>query len=46
MCEIEAQEKLLKYSKEYKLTENEIKQTEKALICYRKELADYKNGGD
>lgn len=46
MCEIEAQEKLLKYSKEYKLTENEIKQTEKALISYRKELADYKNGGD
>lgn len=46
MCEIEAQERMLKYSKEYKLTENEIKQTEKALVSYKKELADYKNGGD
>lgn len=46
LCEIEAQEKLLKYSKEYKLTENEIKQTEKALKGYKKELSDYKNGGD
>lgn len=46
MCEIEAQEKLLRYSKEYNLTEKEIKQTEKALISYKKELSDYKNGGD
>lgn len=46
ICEIEAQEKLLKYSKEYKLSQNEIEQTKKALESYRKELSDYKDGGD
>lgn len=45
-CEIAAQKKLIKYSKEYKLTENEIKQTEMALKVYENELNDhYKNGG-
>ena len=38
MAEIEAQKKLLKYQKEYKLTEPEITQTEKALKQYEKEL--------
>ena len=38
LCEIEAQEKLLKYQKSYKLTKSEIKQTEKALKAYKKEL--------
>lgn len=38
MAEIEAQKKLLKYQKEYKLTEPEIMQTEKALKQYEKEL--------
>lgn len=40
LCEIEAQEKLLKYQKSYKLTAQEIRQTEHALKAYRKEL-DY-----
>ncbi len=45
-CEIEAQEKLLRYAKAYKLTEPEIYQTQKALEAYQKELDDYlKNGG-
>lgn len=45
-CEIAAQKKLIKYSKEYKLTENEIEQTEMALKAYENELNDhYKNGG-
>ncbi len=45
-CEIAAQKKLIKYSKEYKLTENEIKQTKMALKAYENELNDhYKNGG-
>lgn len=38
LCEIEAQEKLIKYQKAYKLTHAEVKQTEKALKSYRKEL--------
>lgn len=39
LCEIEAQEKLLKYQKAYRLTESEIRQTEKALEKYQEELA-------
>lgn len=37
-CEISAQEKLIKYQKAYKLTKQEVKQTEKALENYQKEL--------
>lgn len=37
-CEIEAQEKLLKYSSAYKLTDAEIKQTESALKSYEQQL--------
>ena len=37
LCEIEAQEKLLKYSKTYGITEKEFEQTKKALDAYRKE---------
>ncbi|MEE1085813.1 MAG: phage minor capsid protein [Schaedlerella sp.] len=37
-CEISAQNKLLKYRKSYKLTKQEVKQTEKALKAYQKEL--------
>lgn len=46
--EIEAQEKLIKHAKAYKLTEPEIKQTEKALKKYQKDLDAYikLNGGD
>lgn len=45
--EIEAQEKLIKYAKTYKLTEPEIKQTENALKKYREDLDAYikLNGG-
>lgn len=39
LCEIEAQEKLLKYQKIYKLTSAEVNQTQKALKAYQKELA-------
>lgn len=42
MCEISAQEKLLKYQKAYKLTAGEVKQTESALKAYRKELDEWK----
>ena len=42
MCEISAQEKLLKYQKAYKLTAEEVKQTENALKAYRKELNEWK----
>lgn len=45
ICEIEAQEKLLKYQKAYKLTEDEIQQTEKALKYYRNKLKKLKGGG-
>lgn len=41
-CEIEAQEKLLRYAKAYNLTKNEIKQTRIALKNYKKELRNYK----
>lgn len=42
MCEISAQEKLLKYQKAYKLTAEEVKQTESTLKAYRKELDEWK----
>ena len=46
-CEIEAQQKLLKYSKAYKLTELEIEHTKYALKEYQKELDEYnKKGGE
>lgn len=46
-CEIEAQRKLLRNSKAYKLTEAEIKQTKSALQQYENELkAYYEKGGD
>lgn len=45
-CEIEAQEKLLKYKTSYRLTENEIRQTKDALESYKNELSEYiKNVG-
>lgn len=44
LCEIEAQEKLIKYQKAYKLTPVEVKQTEQALKSYRKELEDLLKG--
>lgn len=45
-CEISAQKKLIKYSKEYKLTKVEIIQTQRALEAYENELKEYyKNGG-
>lgn len=42
LCEIVAQEKLLRYQKAYKLTTEEIKQTESALKAYQKELDAWK----
>lgn len=45
LCEIEAQEKLLKYQKSYKLTKEEVLQTEKALKAYQKELSELLKGG-
>jgi len=45
-CEISAQKKLIQYAKAYKLTDNEIIQTKKALQAYEHELDEYiKNGG-
>ncbi|MBD5138953.1 MAG: hypothetical protein HDT24_06575 [Ruminococcus sp.] len=46
--EIEAQKKLIKHAKAYKLTEPEIKQTEKVLKKYQEDLDAYikLNGGD
>lgn len=44
LCEIEAQEKLIKYQKAYKLTKEEVIQTEKALKSYQKELEDLRKG--
>ena len=38
LCEIEAQKKLLRNQKSYKLTDAEVKQTQSALIAYQKEL--------
>ncbi|MCM1024638.1 MAG: phage minor capsid protein [Prevotella sp.] len=40
-CEIEAQEKLIKNSEAYKLSEYEIMQTKSALEAYTKELEQY-----
>ena len=46
-CEIEAQKKLIKYSKAYKLTEVEVIQTKEALKAYEDEYRSYiKKGGD
>ena len=46
-CEIEAQEKLTKNAKAYKLTEAEVNQTKEALKAYKEELDRYyKHGGD
>lgn len=45
-CEIAAQKKLIKYANVYRLTENEIVQTKRALAAYEQELDEYiKNGG-
>ena len=45
-CEIEAQRKLLRYSRSYGLTKEEVIQTQKALKAYEKELETYnKKGG-
>lgn len=44
-CEIAAQKKLIKHAKAYKLTDSEIKQTQKALEAYEKELSEYYNNG-
>ena len=44
LCEIAAQEKLLRYQKTYKLTTEEIKQTESALKAYQKELDALRKG--
>lgn len=46
ICEIEAQEKLLKYSTAYKLIKVEISQTEKALRAYKMELEKLLRGGE
>jgi len=46
LCEIEAQEKLLKYQKSYKLTKAEIVQTQKALKEYQEELEKLVKGGE
>lgn len=47
VCEIEAQKKLLKHQKAYKLTEIEVKQTQKALEAYEAEYVAYiKKGGN
>ena len=44
-CEIEAQEKLLRYQKAYGLTNIEVEQTEKALNDYKNELKLYYEKG-
>ena len=47
LCEIEAQNKLLKNAKAYKLTQKEVDQTKAALEAYNSELAAYyEHGGD
>lgn len=43
-CEIEAQQKLLKYQKSYKLTSAEVYQTELALKKYKKKLESLRGG--
>ena len=42
--EIEAQEILIEKANEYKLTEPEVIQTQKALASYKKELQEYLSG--
>ncbi len=44
LCEIAAQEKLLRYQKAYKLTQEEVKQTESALKAYQMELDTWRKG--
>lgn len=44
ICEIEAQKKLLKYSKEYCLTDIEIQQTKMVLLLYENELKKLERG--
>lgn len=44
ICEIEAQKKLLKYQKAYRLTKREILQTENALKKYQHALKEYDEG--
>lgn len=44
LCEIAAQEKLLQFQKTYKLTAEEVRQTEIALKSYQNELATWKKG--
>ena len=44
LCEIEAQEKLLRFQKAYKLKAEEVKQTGNALKAYKKELANLRKG--
>lgn len=44
VCEIEAQKKLIKYQKSYKLTPAEVKQTEQALKNYKQELEEFLKG--
>lgn len=46
ICEIEAQEKLLKNQRAYKLTDAEIKQTEKALKAYQAQLRELNERGE
>ena len=46
LCEIEAQKKLIKNAKAYKLTKREIEQTERALVSYERDLEELmKRGG-
>lgn len=45
LCEIEAQEKLLQNQKAFGLTSQEVRQTQKALVAYQKELNDLLKGG-
>ena len=45
-CEIEAQKKLLKYQKAYKLTQAEIELTKYNLANYEKQLSELLKGGD
>lgn len=44
LCEISAQEKLLRFQKAYKLTEEEVRQAESALKAYQKELDHLRKG--
>ena len=46
ICEIEAQEKLLKWQKAYKLTDAEVELTKINLANYRKELEEFLEGSE